>query len=684
MIRPIDIRLNAAHPELPLAEAVTFTGSPSTVLVRGVPPNCGRWAITAVFVAATYPDGSTTTRAAVQSANGVWVATLPATARSGRTENGLRVMADGIDENGAAVTGYILGVADFAVASLGVTPAPEPGETSWQMLYFDAVPGTLRKGDVAKVDGVLKLYNGTAWEAFAGDIPAPSTATPAMDGTGAAGTSAAFARGDHVHPTDTSRVPTSRTVNGQPLSADVTLTGADIAVSGSDATKIDTALAGKASIADLDPLLFAQYYPDGSVKSAAEFTPGIKYDAPDTVNRTITVKPFCNTGDSDNDNSPLSGRVVIPPFVDAQGNPYISDDVTRFKVVGVSGFNGRIFANTNPTAVLAPNTVTTISGSALAYCTALSSVALPAAAAIGDFVFASSAALASVDFGDTPRPDVPTLGNSVFAGVPSSCKIIVPYTQYDAWIAADSWRDLQQEFVRHSEKADKPATFTEGNLAALDASGNPTDSGIKPSDKLDSTSAAPAFSTDSSVSYPVGSHVTYNGKLYVCTTATTGGTWVAASWTADTMTDPDAVLDITAQNQLRVVAKDGTLLWAQGYDLASTSSATLACDACNNFTFVDGATTQAFALPTAPSGKVGDFGLDIDNSANTGAATMTLTGLDTAFSVVVPEGESLNDMLAIAAGELARFYITLTTFRVNNLPTWHIMKQIVENGGATV
>ena len=238
MIRPIDIRLNAAHPELPLAEAVTFTGAPSTVLIRGVPPNCGRWAITAVSVAATYPDGPTTTRAAVQSANGVWVATLPATARSGRTENGLRVMADGIDENGAAVTGYILGVADFAVASLGVTPAPEPGETSWQMLYFDEVPGVLRKGDVAKVDGVLKLYNGTAWEAFAGDIPAPSTATPAMDGTGSAGSASAYSRGDHVHPTDTSRMAASAT-------------GADIAVSGTDATKISAALAGKRDKTDM-------------------------------------------------------------------------------------------------------------------------------------------------------------------------------------------------------------------------------------------------------------------------------------------------------------------------------------------------------------------------------------------------------------------------------------------------
>lgn len=166
MIRPIDIRLNAAHPELPLSEAFTFTGSPSTVLIRNVPPNCGRWAITAVNVAATFPDGSTTTRAAVQSANGVWVATLPATATSGRTASGLRIMADGIDENGEAVTGYILGVADFAVASLGISPAPEPGETSYQMLYFDTAPSVLRKGDVTKIDGVLKFYDGTAWLPF--------------------------------------------------------------------------------------------------------------------------------------------------------------------------------------------------------------------------------------------------------------------------------------------------------------------------------------------------------------------------------------------------------------------------------------------------------------------------------------------------------------------------------------
>lgn len=45
-------------------------------------------------------------------------------------------------------------------------------------------------------------------------------------------------------------VPTSRTVNGKALTGNVTLTGADIAVSGTDATKISAALAGKATKAD--------------------------------------------------------------------------------------------------------------------------------------------------------------------------------------------------------------------------------------------------------------------------------------------------------------------------------------------------------------------------------------------------------------------------------------------------
>lgn len=46
-----------------------------------------------------------------------------------------------------------------------------------------------------------------------------TTTTPKMDGTAAIGSETKFAAGDHVHPSDTSRVPTTRTVNGLDLTA---------------------------------------------------------------------------------------------------------------------------------------------------------------------------------------------------------------------------------------------------------------------------------------------------------------------------------------------------------------------------------------------------------------------------------------------------------------------------------
>ena len=45
--------------------------------------------------------------------------------------------------------------------------------------------------------------------ALTANVPVAATFTPSMDGTASAGASAAFARGDHVHPTDTSRYAAS-------------------------------------------------------------------------------------------------------------------------------------------------------------------------------------------------------------------------------------------------------------------------------------------------------------------------------------------------------------------------------------------------------------------------------------------------------------------------------------------
>lgn len=69
------------------------------------------------------------------------------------------------------------------------------------------------------------------------DVPDyASLYAPLMDGEANRGTTERYAREDHVHPTDTSRVPITRTVNGKALSEDITITTDDLdALSKSDA-----------------------------------------------------------------------------------------------------------------------------------------------------------------------------------------------------------------------------------------------------------------------------------------------------------------------------------------------------------------------------------------------------------------------------------------------------------------
>lgn len=71
------------------------------------------------------------------------------------------------------------------------------------------------------------------------DVPdgAVASATPPkMDGAASAGTETAFARGDHVHPSDASRVPTSRKVAGHALTEDVDIVKGDIGLGNVDNT----------------------------------------------------------------------------------------------------------------------------------------------------------------------------------------------------------------------------------------------------------------------------------------------------------------------------------------------------------------------------------------------------------------------------------------------------------------
>jgi hypothetical protein len=62
-------------------------------------------------------------------------------------------------------------------------------------------------------------------------IPSATTTTPKMDGTASVGSETKWAKGDHVHPSDTSRVPNTRKVNDKALSSDITLYADDIKMS---------------------------------------------------------------------------------------------------------------------------------------------------------------------------------------------------------------------------------------------------------------------------------------------------------------------------------------------------------------------------------------------------------------------------------------------------------------------
>ena len=537
MIRGINIAINAAHPELPLVEATTFVGSPSSVFVRGVPKSCGNWRITAVSVAVTYPDNTTTTRVATESAQGVWVATIPGTATSGRTIGGFRILADGEDENGAAITGYVLGFADFAVFSM--LPVPAPGETFYLFRYFDAQPATPKKGDAAIIGGVLKYYNGTVWTPFAdlsnyytkGETDEAVERVAAYyitsDAQGHAfATHAALVGASTYYSGGVARVPTrndyavvlaDETHSGAEYRyiyaiADGATTGqweAQYPIETNDYTGLSNkpsinsvalsgnktgAQLGLANASDLTPLQLAALYPEGDVNSASEWaTPwngstGIKYEL-DAATHTAAILTFSKTSNTANDNSHLTGRVVIPPFIESNGERYTVTSIKDHSTGGLPTYD--------LTEVVAPTTLATVGKMAFYFCLglkrayfprasqlkqnafqdcrALEYISIPNASNVPTQCFINDSSLKSllipnaesillgglsgctalefVDFGSVARSAVPTFYNQSFYNVPVTCKIIIPDSQYTAWTTASGWSGLVTqgyEFLRHS------------------------------------------------------------------------------------------------------------------------------------------------------------------------------------------------------------------------------------------
>lgn len=91
-----------------------------------------------------------------------------------------------------------------------------------------AIPNP-ESGDYAyNAETGTKWVYGTAWEDSHAEVPdqmvQPYDSNPLMNGVANPGSANLYARGDHVHQSDTTRVPVARRINGMDLSADRNLT----------------------------------------------------------------------------------------------------------------------------------------------------------------------------------------------------------------------------------------------------------------------------------------------------------------------------------------------------------------------------------------------------------------------------------------------------------------------------
>lgn len=195
--------------------------------------------------------------------------------------------------------------------------------------------------------------------------------------------------------------------------------------------------------------------------------------------------------------------------------------------------------------------------------------------------------------------------------------------------------------------------------------------------KLDGDAAAAAYATNRA--YAVGEYVSYEGRVYKCTTAHSAGAWDPAHFTEERLMDPDASLvidDVTGE--LKVTDAGGNVVWssrtASMYDLVKTSSATPQANSVQLLEVTDGMT---ITIPTAPGGKACDFILDVHAEAD---ATVEIANL-TSVTVMVCDGVSLSaDITTFAAGEYARLAFTSCAFQVDGKPTYHVTKTKVVNG----
>lgn len=161
MIAIVPVEIQAANPSMPLYPWRAYVNSPSSLRVRNVPRKVGNWSIDRVYVTAAYPDNSIKTADCVL-VGGVWVCTIEGSASPGESQNGYTIYADGVDENGNRVTGYVLGKGSIYILENDGTITP--GETTYYVHLLSSQPASPKEGDLWQLSGIWYIQqNGTAY-----------------------------------------------------------------------------------------------------------------------------------------------------------------------------------------------------------------------------------------------------------------------------------------------------------------------------------------------------------------------------------------------------------------------------------------------------------------------------------------------------------------------------------------
>lgn len=166
MIGNIETRISADRQQIPLATFVSFAGSPSTVVLKGIPEGYGNTRVKVV------DSKSETHRYTAYREGKDWICSIPGIETSPvKIEKGFSVECDQIDEDGGVlVEGFVLGVGDCVW--LDPSPDVNPSISRTYVRLADVLPENPLKGDLVLDDG-LEIYNGSEWTRLAlyGEIP---------------------------------------------------------------------------------------------------------------------------------------------------------------------------------------------------------------------------------------------------------------------------------------------------------------------------------------------------------------------------------------------------------------------------------------------------------------------------------------------------------------------------------